>query len=420
MKKASFAIVLLIFGTLSASARASAPVALSVDDLPKLVGSKNKHVSAAKSLLQGSERRTGYLLRSYLPNVKVEAGGESFQTGPFSIRSQPYGDLEGRINLFRGGRDALEEDVRQGQVKVADSEARQTYFSELTEARKAFWHLLYQREVLKLLKAALEQNEKNLAAALKRIRGGLATATDRIEFEINRVQLGQDIARLELEITNAQRKLSALLSMPLDTAFETADTVPHEHDDAILRASLNIETHRDVTALKANQTVLESQKSQAYRWWTPSLDAYGNYSLYTLRDRDYVSMTDRYETVVGLKLTLELFDGLQSRSEGAAASAQADAYADRAAQTSQELAAQFENSRQELKLIHDLIHEGEKNVEQGREYLANTQSEYGRGVKNSPDVLSATQKYIEFRRRYAELRRDYQMAKADLLAVLGE
>jgi outer membrane protein len=122
---------------------------------------------------------------------------------------------------------------------------------------------------------------------------------------------------------------------------------------------------------------------------------------------------------MGARLVLPIFDGLEGLAEARSAAKQAHAYEVRAAQTSRELLARFESSRQELKLAHDLVHGAERNVEQARQYLAATLSEYARGLKNSPDVLGASQRYVDSRRRLADLRRDYQLARADLLAMLG-
>ncbi len=58
-------------------------------------------------------------------------------------------------------------------------------------------------------------------------------------------------------------------------------------------------------------------------------------------------------------------------------------------------------------------------LEKGQEYLNAVLSDYSRGVKNSPDVLGATIKNLEFRKRFAELRRDYMMANARIEAMLA-
>lgn len=404
----------------AALAQEAMPSRIEFEDLAVLVQKKNQHVEGAKFRLSAAEQRTGHIARSYLPVLDAQLGGERFNTGPFATQSQPFGSVEARWNLFRGGRDLLEERSRRAGVRASEAAYQQAYLEELSKARRAYWDLVYQRELLLMYREALNRTEQNLAAANKRVVAGLATETDRLEFEMYRTQLEQEIARVTLGGANAQRTLNVLLGRAENDPIETATFVPHQHDDAMLDASLAPESHRDVRALKANEEASRALKTQAYLWWTPSLDVYANYSLYTLRERDFEDRADRYETVGGVKLTFNLFDGLQSRAEAASLGMEAEGLSRQAAQTARELGAQFEGSKQQLRLMHDLIHSAERSVEQSSEYLKRTQSEYTRGVKNSPDVFSATEKYIDMKRRYAEIRRDYQLAKTDLLATLGK
>ncbi len=408
----------IVFG--GAIAIAASPVQLDFEDLPRLVRDQNGNVEGARFGARSQRARTGYLLRSYLPSLKAEVGGETFQSNPLGSKSQPFGAVEARVNVFRGGRDSLEEAIREERVQVSEAESQQTLFGELTRARKAYWIAVYQKEILRILREALELNAKNRTAAEKRIRSGIATETDRIEFEINRVQLEQDLARVELGLANAERDLSAILGMPADTQFETAVMPPHVHFDDLLALQTDFDAHRDVAQLRASGAVFEQQKRQLYRWWTPSVDVFGGYLLHTQRERDPALLSDRYEGVGGVKLTLELFDGLQSKVDGSAAQLQADAFDSRASQRRRELEVRLQSAKAELKLNHDLIHAGERNIELGKDYFTRSLGEYSRGLKNSPDVLGATQKYVEYKRRYAELRRDYHLAHSDLLGIVGQ
>ena len=159
-------------------------VPLSFKDLPRLVAERNENASGAESLADSARARTGSLGRSFLPMVEAQGGGERHQTGRYSYRSEPYGGVEVKVNLFRGGRDKLDEGARESQWRGAQANARKSYESELTQARKAFWILVSLRETSALLKESLEENEKHVQMAARRITRGLAAETDRLEFQI--------------------------------------------------------------------------------------------------------------------------------------------------------------------------------------------------------------------------------------------
>ena len=54
-----------------------------------------------------------------------------------------------------------------------------------------------------------------------------------------------------------------------------------------------------------------------------------------------------------------------------------------------------------------------------KRYFEHTLDEYKRGVKNSADVSAATDKFIDAESRFVELKKNYRLAHAQLLALLG-
>lgn len=84
-----------------------------------------------------------------------------------------------------------------------------------------------------------------------------------------------------------------------------------------------------------------------------------------------------------------------------------------------EIEAHMENEVSELRFLHDQVHDAEDNIARAERYYKMTQSEYARGVKNSPDVLGASEKLFESRSKRIELIREFQVAKAHVLAKLG-
>jgi outer membrane protein TolC len=400
-------------------ARAAPPVTVQFDDLPKLVQGRNEHSRAARKSVEAFSARTGHLTRSFLPELKGVIGGENFRTAGESFRSQPYGEVVAELNLFRGGKDRLEERIRETRLAQAETEAQGVGIEELSKARRSYWLLVHQRELAALIDDSMKQNEANLSAAQRRVSAGMGSETDRIEFEIFKTNLEQDGARVRLEERNQQRALSVLLGHGANGGIETPKAVPHLHEDELLSRTIDTERHREIEILRHQSESSDLLAQQGSRWWMPSLDAYTGVQLYTYREREYPALSDRVDAFVGARLTFSLFDGGVASNEAQAARIDAEVLSTRAIQSRNELAAAFQGAQDELKLLHELVHGAERNVTQSKRYLDTTLSEYRRGAKNSPDVLGASQRYLDSLRRSAQLRRDFHLARTELLAVAG-
>lgn len=415
--KSSLLLFLSIF-IYSGAIFASEVMNLEYEDLDTLITQKNKKVAASTLELRGVEKRLGYLYRSFIPTGEAWVGQEKFQTGPFETMNEPMYSLRANLNFYRGGRDSLEEDSRKAQKTGMQVQAEKVLQGELFEARELYWYLVYLREIQSLYEATLEQNQRNLSKALKRINSGLATKVDKLEFEISETQLRQDMARITVAISTSQRKISAVLGLDAETQFKTINLVPHDHADTTATHTMDFNMFRDVRLEMANKLDFEAQGKLLKRWWTPRVDMYAESVLFNFRERSFYTQRDQIDHALGLRLTFN-FDGFQEQYDGEALMAKSAASQLRADQIKIEAEASLNTAKQELLLLHDLIHEGEKSVEKGAEYLSQTQEEYARGVKNSPDVLSATLKQLEFKKRFAELRRDYAVARAQLQSLMA-
>ncbi len=386
---------------------------LTADDIPKHIQEKNKNVSGAALMKDAAQNKTGHLFRSYLPSVKAFGGRESFQTGIYTDQTQPFGGIEANINLFRGGRDSLEEKIRLSRSKSADANAQSVFNHELKAARKLYWEIVSNRELLKILNGALGQNEKTLALANRRITRGLGTETDRLDFQIHKGQLDEEIESITHELLLLQMSLAAIIGMDEDTLFKTSESIEHVHDEALLVKKINSESNPELIFFKSNEESLMNQYKQSSRWWLPSVDLYGGYQLFTARDRDYLTEKDRIDKYFGARLIVE-FDFMKV-SDSSALALEAKGAQKQAEQKVKSLEAEIKVTQEELKHEHELIHFSEERTEQGKKYLNRTMDEYNRGVKNSIDALGALQKYLNFQRESVERRKTYQIKKAAVL-----
>ncbi|MFN0118533.1 MAG: TolC family protein [Elusimicrobiota bacterium] len=398
---------------------ASEPIDLLYEDLPKWTKSGNLSIKSSQAHFIGSQRRTHHLARSFSPTVKLEAGYELFKTGLYETKTQPYGDLEARLNIFRGRRDLYEENIRFAQSESLAAIAAKNYRSELLAARKLFWDLVFSREVTKMMKEFVIQNEKNITASTSRINRGLTTDSDRLGFQMMDLRMKEEMESQHHETILIQADLAPLLGQSGGSVFNTIEAIAHAHDDHILNEVPSHESVPDLVGAHSNRQVAEWQRKTAASYWRPSIDLYGGYYLYTLRERESFQRKNRDDTAVGVKASLPLFDGFQSKNNAMSLEKQTEAYAFQVEYLEAKTKSILFVLKEELRHLDELVHSSEKQVEMGKTYLLQIMGEYNRGVKNAPDVLDALEKIVALKHEYAERRRDYKKTEAALLEVLG-
>lgn len=389
-------------------------------NLKELLLAKNFKIQAAQKGKEAAEEKEGYLARSFLPSLEMYAGQETFKLGRQDSLTEPAYGAELRVNLFNGGRDQLENRVRELATRKKEYEAQRVLSEELEKARTEYWQSLYYRDKISLLQTTLEVNKQNLNSADRRIRSGVATESDRVEFEMKAVELSQDLLEAKLKQEVHLRNLRVLLGLPQVQANSLNEKLDHNHDyEKDLKHSMKdheflikeIEIH-------AEQNRLLAKKEK--REWLPRLEAFAAYNQYNQKDKESPIAAERTESVVGLRLSISTSAGFESLREGAALQKEGEGALALVKFQKSEIEAHLENEMAELQLMHSQIHDAEENIKRAEKYYRLTQSEYGRGVKNSPDVLGASEKLFETRNKRLEIVRDFQLAKSHVLSKIGK
>lgn len=402
----------------------SETIKLEEKDLPGLVETRNGNILGGKAAIQASQAELGYLRRSFLPRLQVNVGSENTDGTLANQVTNSYGYMSSTasLNLFNGGRDYLREKSLSAKVDRAQAELEGSKFGTLTEVRTLFWQMLYQKEVIDILESAIKLNDQNLQSAFKKIRSNLATKTDEIDFNQTNIQLDQDLRRSKIVLANHMRKMAALLNHPLDTFYEIPALNMHEpgHSlDDFQSRGFSGENHREIKRLEALKLSAEFESIASSRWWTPQFDLYAS-KVRRFESLDETNEMDRDQgEVLGVKLTF-FFDGLQSRATSVAQAYRSMSFSYVKKQRMQEIQSGYTSSYQLYVLNHDLVHSAEENNKVAQKYYENIWSEYMRGIKNSPDVLQAFQRIVEAKIRYADIKKDYQLARAQLMGYLQE
>lgn len=416
MMKNFLVLLLLLSGFSSAQAE---PLTLTFDDLPKWVANENRSVLAGQSFVEGAQSQTGHLNRSFLPRIRADGGGELEKTGTFDANVQPYGEIETRVNVFRGGKDRLEEKVLGLEVDLSKARKDKIYLQELAHARLLYAEGLYYQQLLRALPRVTGQTRAQLGRVQKQISAGLAPESDRLGFEIFLNRLKADKLLQEEDHEHALSEVKAILGIPFDTSIKLVLRNESALLKGLLNAPLNVEEHQDIILLKKKAEITAFKQRKESKWWTPAIDVYGGYALYTFRQLQEQPLNERTSAFTGVNLSFQIFDGLEARTRKRALQHQGKGYALQAEQKRRELETLFEKLKHELKNRRELMAIISKNVGLGKNYLTMTSDEYRRGVKTGPELLDALKKYWEDMRHLAEVQREYLQIKAKLMALLG-
>ncbi len=389
-------------------------------DLEPLIKSKNLHVKASEEALDSLQKRRNYFTRSLIPKLSMEVGYETFQRELFRRTSQPYGAIQAEMNIYNAGKDRLEERIREQESIIGGAEGLQLFREELLKAQTEYWQITYLSEFLQLLESYSQRNAKNLVSARRRISAGSATESDQMEFEMTKRLIEQDLAKAKTQLSNSRQKLNVLLGNEPNEPIVIVDALPKVADFNFQNKAIDSQTLPEVTVAQSASEIAALKRSQGVRWWIPKMDAYTGYKQMNMRESDEFLAADRQEYYLGVKFLFNIFDGGEFFAESRSQAALARSLENKAKQSLRELSVEFENSKAELKQLSEQVSAASKDVEMSERFLGRILSEYSRGVKSSSEVLSASDRSFEFQKRFAELRRDYQISRAKFFSLLSK
>ncbi len=406
-----------LFVALSSQSAAAGEEVLTAIKLRQLLEQKNAVVAASRLEATAASQREGALSRSFMPSFELHGGQENSKIGSEKWRGNLVYGVEANFNLFNGGRDEIKNKISSLEVSRKSAQVKRVAADELDKARVLYWELISLKEEATLLKTTIEVNNQNLAAAQKRVRSGVAANSDLFEFEMKAADLKRDSSKVDLSLREHTELLRLVLGFDESVTLTFPESLNHEHDeDAGLTPS---ESQYDF--LFKEQELLSQQFSlsaneQRRSWW-PRLDAFASISKGSAHQT--VAVAETNEALLGVKVSLNIPAGMESLREAQALDQEAAAAKLMAEHKRRETAIHVKAELAQLKLLHDQVHETEQNIARAERYYKITESEYARGVKNSPDVLGASDKLFDARHSRLETIRDYQVAKSHLMSKLG-
>lgn len=353
------------------------------------------------------------------PKISVEGGPQSTKyDDEKSNATALYGKAE--WNLYNGGSDKAVMDLSKSEIEIQEKRLKYLKNKVKREVSKIYYELQFILESISLKQKALELNSQQMKIAKAKNSSGFTTSSDVLEFDLRDSTLQSDLVLLNQQLDQKSRDLDVLLSRKNQTAPEivkghlTRETFTLNRDELLSK----IQDNNDQLLLsKIELQLAETEKRQAKSQFLPKLDLEARYGKLA-NDEKVFNDKDNYSVI--LKFNVPLFSGFEDYNSVKSVSAKVASSQMAIDQKSISLNAELDSSLAEIKALNARLDLEEKNLERSEKYYKLTIDEYRRGVKNSPDMVGASERLLEARIRNLEYRRDLMLARAKIQELTGE
>jgi len=353
------------------------------------------------------------------PKISIEGGPQSTKfDDEKSNDSSIYGKAE--WNLYSGGSDKSLIDLSKSEIEIQEKRLRSLKNKVKREVSKVYFELQFILESVALKQKALELNSQQMKIAKAKNSSGFTTSSDVLEFDLRDSTLQSDLVLLNQKLEQKLGDLNVLLSRR-----------NHEPQEAVkghlIREAFNFNRDELLAKLQnGNDQLLlskielqqvESEKRQAKSQLLPKLDLEARYGKLATDEKVF---NDRNNYSVMLKLNIPLFSGFEDYNAVKSVNAKIAASQMAIDQKNISLTADLDATLAEIKALNARLDLEEQNIERSEKYYKLTLDEYRRGVKNSPDMVGASERLLEARIRNLEYRRDLMLANAKIQEITGE
>lgn len=413
-----YVLILLFSGTVG-SVIASEPPLTTLVQLLTDAEQNNLEIKKTNESLRSLKLAMDSIHGRFYPKVSIEGGPQATrydQRAPLS--SSLYGKVE--WNLYQGGLDQILLDNKVSEIKTQEILLNSLKNKIKNEISKIYYELQFLLETIDLKKQALELNAQQMKVAQAKHNSGLTTNSDQLEFELQEATLQSDLILCQQQLEQKRRAFDLILSrdttQPLTIQPEPLSriTLTLKRDELISKIQKNNEQLLE-SQFQIQQLQSEQQQTESLSY--PKLNFEGLYGKLATDDHVF-KRWNNYS--LNLKLHIPLFSGFEISNALQSYDAKITSAQTALTYKTLALSSELDSILSEIQSINQRLDLGEQNLERSEKYLQLTFGEYRRGIKNSPDMVSASDRLLDVKVKNLEYKRDLILAKIKIQTLIGE
>ena len=356
-----------------------------MEELSKNLFEKNQDVQALQKKIEAKEAESAAAKSGYFPTVNAVVGFEQNKTDDMPIVEKgQVGYLEGQLNLFKGGKDQALRGQKNIEIQLAKLELESKKRDLKLELTELASQMVYLHKLQSILDEELKLTLTQKQMASKKVSAGLTSTVDNLEFQLHESEIQIEQRQINQQHEEAHQQFIKIYGEDIpDSRLGQLDFSPISIIDHLLKtiAPLNVEDTVDFT-----------------------------YSVGRLTPSE-VSPLKFNENKLAVHLTIPLFSGFDTYYKTKAASLSLQAAQHAKNQRRNDVISYFAKLKIQLFELNQLFQINEIKLVKSQSYFDMTLSEYRRGIKNSPDLVSATDRLYSTKKKRLEILKDLETLK---------
>lgn len=398
----SFFIFLILFSS-------SANALVGMDSLTVKLFEKSPELSSLKQQMESKEALYSSNRSGFYPSFNAVGGWAENKTDEFATVQKGYvGYIEGRYNLFNGFKDqAL---LNQGEIefklmKIEVESKQRELKATLTEITS---DMILLHQLQKILEEEHEVTQLQMRMAARKVSAGLTGSVDNLEFKLRESELQIEKNQIDQLHKEAHLKLIKLFGEDVTDADLSAIEFSAIDNLSIQNKKLTLENTLEYQKAQLNLSRAEYEKSQSRSDFLPKLDFTLNVGRLTPSEN---TPTQFNESQYGIILTIPLFSGFDTYYKVKSSKFQVSSAEKNKIQKEKDVTVEFNVLQSKASELMKLYTINESKLTNSETYFNLTLSEYKRGVKNSPDLVGATERLFSAKKKKYEILKELELLK---------
>ncbi len=401
---------LFIFFNLFVASSAFALVG--IDELSKNLYQKNQEILSLEKNIESKEALSRSSASEYYPTLNAVGGWGQNKTDDLSTAQKGYlGYVEGKLNLFRGFKDQSiggqnEIDFQFSKLEL-ESKKRELRL-QLTDIAS---DMIYLHKIQSILEEEYKVTQTQKQMAAKKVAAGLTSTVDNLEFELreNEIQIEQK------QVFQKHQEVHQKLIKLYGEDIADSELVKLEYSSAEnlskVTDQVKIENTLEYQKVGLSERRAELEKKEIKSDFMPSLDF--TYSVGRLTPSEEVP-TKFNESRYAIQLTIPLFSGFETYYKTKSASLALQSAEKLKFQKRNDINSEFNILKTKMSELSMLFQINEKKLVSSQKYFDLTLAEYRRGIKNSPDLVSATERLFSSKKKKYEILKELEITKVKI------